>query len=110
MKRTLNREYQFRRVFRTGSRFRGRTFRAAFRVNTLGFIRLGFSLSARSGNAVSRNLMKRRIRSLASRESLGADVVVMPAGRLEELRWEDVRDDFIELTAMIRSSGREDGP
>ncbi|OPL19682.1 MAG: hypothetical protein AVO35_01540 [Candidatus Aegiribacteria sp. MLS_C] len=108
MKRTLNREYQFRRVFRTGSRFRGNTFRAVFRVNTLGFIRLGFSLSAKRGNAVSRNLMKRRIRALASKQDLGADVVIMPVGRLDGLRWEGVRDDFLELMEKIGNSVEED--
>jgi len=101
MKRTLNKGYQFRRVFRTGKSFRGESFRAVYTVNTLGFIRLGFSLSAKSGNAVSRNLMRRRLRSLARHEGTGADVVILPAGKLEGLGWAEVKRDFEELVSLI---------
>lgn len=103
MKRTLNKGYQFRRVFRTGKSFRGDSFRAVYKVNTLGYIRLGFSLSAKSGNAVARNLMKRRLRSLAMKENTGADIVILPAGKLAGLRWEEVRDDFRKLVDSIRA-------
>jgi ribonuclease P protein component len=101
MKRTLNKGYQFRRVFRTGKTFRGESFRAVFVTNTLGFIRLGFSLSAKSGNAVSRNRMRRRVRSLAGNERIGADIVILPAGKLEGLRWSAVKSDFEKLMLII---------
>ncbi|MFO8183757.1 MAG: ribonuclease P protein component [Candidatus Aegiribacteria sp.] len=97
MKRTLNRGSQFRRVFRTGKAFRGGSFRAVYAKNALGFIRLGFSLSAKSGNAVSRNLMRRRIRSLARGKRVGADIVILPVGGLEGLKWQAVKRDFDEL-------------
>ena len=108
MKRTLKKGYQFRRVFRTGKTFRGESFRAVYVSNTLGFIRLGFSLSAKSGNAVSRNLMRRRIRSLADHESIGADVVILPAGKLKDVKWESVMDDFGRLMIKLeRIAGSE---
>lgn len=103
MKRTLKESAQFRRVFREGCVFRGRSFRAYYTGNTLGCFRLGFSLSARSGGAVQRNLMRRRLRQLASKAVIGADVVVKPAGKLSEVRWADVRDDFAELLERIRT-------
>ena len=101
MKRTLKKGYQFRRVFRTGKTFRGESFRAVYVSNTLGFIRLGFSLSAKSGNAVTRNLMRRRIRSLAQHERIGADVVILPAGKLGGVSWESVRGDFCRLKQQL---------
>lgn len=111
MKRTLNKGCQFRRVFRTGEAFRGKSFRAVYAKNTLGFVRLGFSLSAKSGNAVSRNLMRRRIRSLARGKMIGADIVILPAGGLEGLKWQAVKKDFEELLrrASDRFAGGADG-
>lgn len=111
MKRTLNKGCQFRRVFRKGKAFRGESFRAVFAKNTLGFIRLGFSLSAKSGNAVSRNRMRRRVRSLARGKMVGADIVILPAGRLEGLRWQTVKKDFEELVRRLedRFAGGTDG-
>jgi ribonuclease P protein component len=101
MKRTLKKGYQFRRVFRTGKKFRGKSFRAIFVLNTLGTIRLGFSISAKSGNAVSRNLMKRRLRSLAAETEVGADVVIFPVGKLGSVSWREVREDFGNLVERI---------
>ncbi len=104
MKRTLNKGYQFRRVFRTGKTFRGESFRAVYVTNTLGFIRLGFSLSAKSGNAVSRNRMRRRVRSLAGDERVGADLVILPVGKLQGIGWDSVKKDFEKLMHHLRDS------
>ncbi|MBN2586529.1 MAG: ribonuclease P protein component [Candidatus Fermentibacteraceae bacterium] len=104
MKRTLNKGYQFRRVFRTGKTFRGESFRAVYVSNTLGFIRLGFSLSAKSGNAVSRNLMRRRVRSLAREESVGIDLVILPEGKLRGIGWDSVKRDFEKMMDLVMNN------
>ncbi|MCD4776303.1 MAG: ribonuclease P protein component [Candidatus Aegiribacteria sp.] len=101
--RTLKKAGQFRRVFRTGNAFRGVSFRAVYVKNTLGFIRLGFSLSAKSGNAVRRNLIRRRIKGLANekRNMVGADIVILPAGKLKDAKWPEIRDEFGKLISII---------
>jgi ribonuclease P protein component len=109
MIRSLNAGYQFRRIFRAGKRFRGKSFRASYTLNTLGFIRLGFSLSAKSGNAVARNLMKRRLRSLARETEIGADIVIFPQGKLESVIWKDVKSDFEDLIRRIREESTDEG-
>lgn len=102
---TLKKSYQFRRVFRKGKAFRGVSFRAVYIKNTLGNIRLGFSLSARSGNAVKRNLMRRRIKGLTglNQKRVGADIVILPSGKLQDARWMDIRKDFEKLMFMIEN-------
>jgi len=103
MKRTLKKGSQFRRVFRTGKTFRGVSFRAIYVENSLGFIRLGFSLSAKSGNSVNRNLMRRRIKSLTNinRDRVGMDIVILPSGKLKDKKWFDIRSDFEKLLNSI---------
>ncbi len=102
---TLKKSYQFRKVFRKGKAFRGVSFRAVYMKNTLGNIRLGFSLSAKSGNAVKRNLIRRRIKHLKDQNSkrIGADIVILPAGKLRDARWIDIREDFEKLIFMIEN-------
>ncbi len=104
--RTLKKGGQFRRVFRTGKAFRGISFRAVYVKNTLGFIRLGFSLSAKSGNAVRRNLIRRRIKGLANEKGkrIGADIVILPAGKLKDAKWTEIREDFGRLISIIESN------
>ncbi len=105
IERTLKKGYQFRRVFRKGKAFRGVSFRAVYIKNTLGNIRLGFSLSAKSGNAVKRNLIRRRIKGLAAQrgKSVGADIVILPAGKLRDARWADIKVDFENMVSAIES-------
>ena len=105
IERTLKKGYQFRRVFRKGKAFRGVSFRAVYIKNTLGNIRLGFSLSAKSGNAVKRNLMRRRIKGLAVQNCrrASADIVILPAGKLRDARWMDIKDDFEKMVSVIEN-------
>ncbi|MEN8207651.1 MAG: ribonuclease P protein component [Candidatus Fermentibacteria bacterium] len=106
MDKTLKKGYQFRKVFRRGNSFRGVSFRAVYIKNTLGNIRLGFSLSARSGNAVKRNLIRRRIKGLAdqNRKRIAADIVILPAGKLSDARWQDIKEDFETMVSEINNS------
>jgi ribonuclease P protein component len=105
IERTLKKGYQFRRVFRKGKAFKGVSFRAVYIKNTLGNIRLGFSLSAKSGNAVKRNLIRRRIKGLAAQSdrSIGADIVILPSGKLRDARWVDIRVDFEKMLSAIEN-------
>lgn len=109
MKNTLKKGYQFRRILRTGSAFRGTSFRAVYRLNSLGIIRLGFSLSAKSGNSVKRNLMRRRLRNLSREKGMntGADVVIIPEGRLSKSNWESLSEDFTGLLVSIEETRKK---
>ncbi len=75
-------------------------------MNSLGIIRLGFSLSAKSGNAVKRNLIRRRLRHLSREKGAdtGADVVILPEGKLLKNNWERIKKDFVELLVEIEET------
>lgn len=108
MKNTLRKGYQFRKILRNGCAFRGTSFRAVYRLNSLGVLRLGFSLSAKSGNAVRRNLIRRRLRQLSIEKGTdtGADVVILPEGKLLKNNWESIKRDFMKLLVEIEGTGK----
>lgn len=93
---TLKRTRDFVRIFRYGKRFSGEVLRAKYCRNTLGVIRLGFSVSRKSGNAVSRNLFRRRLRHLAIEKDtrVGFDAVVAPLVKLKGMEWASLKEDF----------------
>jgi ribonuclease P protein component len=95
----------FERVFREGCRYRGRVLKIVCTGNTLGLTRLGFSVSAKMGCAVQRNLFRRRIRE-AMRQHLsipsGLDVVVYPAVKLSETTRVMIRADLAEFEESVR--------
>lgn len=101
---SLKRTPEFIRLFKSGNRFTGGTVKARHCRNTLGVIRLGFSVSRRTGNAVERNLFRRRLRQLAreEREGRGFDAVVTPLVKLREIGWPALRDDFNKLVTEAR--------
>ena len=49
--------------------------------------------------------MRRRIKGLAeqNRKRFGADIVILPAGKLREARWTDIKEDFDKMVAVIEN-------
>jgi len=72
---------EYQRVYDAGKRTAGRFLQIFYCSNQLGHSRFGISVSKRFGNAVRRNLIKRRIREGVRRNKgliTGWDVVVHP--------------------------------
>ncbi len=65
---------------RQGSRSRGPVLHLAARSNDLAVSRVGYAVSRRVGSAVTRNLIKRRLRSIVSSLAItpGFDIVAVP--------------------------------
>ncbi len=79
--------------------------KARYIKNSLGQIRLGFSVSAKTGNAVRRNLFKRRLRQFSVEKITvaGYDAVIFPTRKLREISWEEMLQDMNRLTDMVNS-------
>lgn len=103
---------EFERVFRGGWRFRGSVLKIVCAGNALGLIRLGFSVSRKSGCAVERNRFRRRVKeTLRQRLELpaGTDMVVSPSMKLALLTKRSVVEDleaFVALLPQHRQSSR----
>lgn len=74
----IKRPAEFRQVFSRGRRSSNALTNLVAMPNGLPYVRVGLSVSKRVGNAVTRNLVKRRIRSVFANidASEGWDVVV----------------------------------
>lgn len=103
----VRKSWQFRKLLRQGKYFRGNVLKARYLKNSLGQIRLGFSVSAKTGNAVRRNLFKRRLRQYSVEKGtiVGYDAVVFPVKKLENIGWEEMLEDMNRLTEMVNSLG-----
>lgn len=65
---------------RHGKRARGPVIHLTARANDLPYSRVGYAVSRRVGNAVTRNLVKRRLRSIVHELPIspGFDIVAVP--------------------------------
>lgn len=69
-------------------------------------MRLGFSVSAKKGNSVKRNLFKRRLRQYSVEVNLemdkGIDAVIIPLVQLENIRWSHLKADMDNLVEAAK--------
>jgi ribonuclease P protein component len=103
----IRRKSDFARLYRDGSRFRGRYFTLVFSRNGLDHSRLAVVASRKVGPAVIRNRVKRRFRELFRRNkelfSEPLDLVVITRAESGEAPWPDLRDAYISsLTSILR--------
>jgi len=98
----IQRQDEFRRVLRGGRVFRDPILRIHFLASGRELSRLGLVVSRKSGNAVARNLLKRRLRAIFRRVKwrfrTPLDLVLVPnprSGILESGSYAAVMDRFI---------------
>ena len=82
---SLRKRKEFLRVQNSGRRFRRRSLVVLIHQNELGVPRVGFTVSKRVGNAVTRNRVRRRLREIVRAKSdnlcSGMDYVIIALPR-----------------------------
>ena len=111
MKETLRPHERFRkrkdflRIYRRGSRYRGKGFILIYLSNKLQFSRMAVVASKKVGNAVVRNRIKRRFRALfRTNKNLlqgSFDLVVITEKRIGEIAWSEVQKEFIKAIKFL---------
>ncbi len=97
----LRRKREFQHVFKGGWRSGTSQLRLVIRENEVGYSRLGLAVGRRVGNAVVRNLLKRRLREIFRKHRdlfpQNLDVVVVPQAKADELSFEALGEQFLSL-------------
>ena len=111
-KQRIRKPAEFRRVFARGKRTSNPLTNVVAVANELSYLRVGLSVSKRVGTAVTRNLVKRRIRNAFANMSItgGWDVVVTAKPNSSEASYEDlgqaIRKSVEQLGIELVSSTR----
>jgi len=108
----IRKQAELEAVFETRQSAGNRLLVMHWRANTLGHARLGIVIGRRYGNAVARNLFKRRVREIFRncKQKLGPlDLLLLP-GRHEARRgrpdFEQLKESFLKLAAKIVNSSQ----
>ena len=111
MKETLRPHERFRkrkdflRIYKKGSRYRGKGFVLIYLSNKLQFSRMAVVASKKVGNAVVRNRIKRRFRALfRTNKSLlqgSFDLVIITDRRIGNTPWSEVQKEFIKAITVL---------
>jgi ribonuclease P protein component len=91
-KQRIRKPAEFRRVFARGKRTSNSLTNVAAVANDLSYLRVGLSVSKRVGKAVTRNLVKRRIRNAFANMNVigGWDIVVTAKPNSSEASYGDL--------------------
>jgi putative membrane protein insertion efficiency factor/ribonuclease P protein component len=89
----------FERVYRQGAAYRGKLFSLHAFPNEFGTPRLGLSVSRRVGNAVTRNIVRRRLREIFYSAlpdiSSDLDLVVSARPAAAEATFRELSEEFV---------------
>jgi ribonuclease P protein component len=107
---------EFERVYRQGSVYRGRFFAVHTLPNVTGRPRLGLSVSKKVGTAVTRNLVRRRLKEIFHHVSPNllsdVDLVVSARPSSAKASFSELKEEFLRAlrklgleTARVRVEG-----
>ena len=101
---------EFERAYRQGTAFRGRLFSLHAFPNEIGIPRLGLSVSKKVGNAVTRNVVRRRLKEVfhSTRERIPGsfDLVVSAKPAAAEATFEELNQEFLRALGKIGGSDK----
>lgn len=102
---SLKGSFEFRRVFRKGESAVSGYMVIYRRRRTAGQNRVGIVVSAKLGNAVTRNRIRRRIREIyrlnEDRFTTGLDIVVVARSRAVDASYRTLNGDFLRLADRL---------
>ena len=97
----LRKRYQFNYIYKSGTRFPGKTVVLFVSPSKTKAIKVGFAVSKKIGSAVTRNKVRRRLREVVFSEILSLkqnyNIIVMARDNILDFSFLDIAADFDKL-------------
>jgi ribonuclease P protein component len=101
----IRKQNDFTALYRKGKRYKGRYFTLINYPNELGFSRFAVVASKKTGSAVKRNRIKRRMRTLFRRNKkhliIPMDLIVIANTELSSAPWKDLEEEYLTVVKRI---------
>ena len=101
----IRKQKDFFVLYKKGKRYRGKYFTLIHFPNNLEFCRFAVVASKKVGNAVRRNKIKRRMRTLFRRNKnsiiIPMDLIVIASAELHNLSWTDLQNEFLKALNSV---------
>ncbi len=98
---------EFLRLYKKGSRYRGKYFNLIYISNDLSFSRMAVVISKKVGNAVKRNKIKRQMRTLFRRNKdlleSSLDILIVAKKEIIDASWLKLQEEYF---SALRSIGQ----
>ena len=101
----IRKKRDFLFLYKKGNRYKGKYFNLIYLSNDLNFSRMAVVVSSKIGNAVQRNKIKRRMRSLFRRNKplfeKSFDILIIAKKGILEVTWTTLKASYIEAVKSI---------
>ena len=98
----LRKRYQFNYIYKSGSKFSGQSIVLFASASKTKAIKVGFAVSKKLGNAVTRNKIRRRLREIVFGQipslKQNYNIIVMARDDILKFSFSDIAADFDKLT------------
>jgi ribonuclease P protein component len=101
----IRKKKDFYHLYKKGTRYRGKYFVLIYLSNEFAYSRLAVVAGKKLGNAVTRNAIKRRFRSLFRRNKellqKPLDLVILPRREVHDAEWKNLEKSYLAVLKDI---------